>query len=60
MHTTNTYFAQANPADGFGPQIVFLLMGMLVFSSNTAGNQTLHQSLQRGCFGTEMAFLIID
>jgi hypothetical protein len=28
---TDTYFNQANAADGFGPQIVFPLMGMLVF-----------------------------
>jgi hypothetical protein len=27
MHATNTYFAQANPADGFGPQIVFPFNG---------------------------------
>jgi hypothetical protein len=26
-YATNTYFAQANPADGFGPQIVFPFNG---------------------------------
>lgn len=55
---TDTYFAQANASDGFGPQIIFPFNGNAGFSlSNTAGNAALTPEFTKEvAFGTEMAF----
>ncbi|MDI6047913.1 SusC/RagA family TonB-linked outer membrane protein [Flavobacterium yafengii] len=57
-YATNTYFAQANASDGFGPQIIFPYNGNAGFSlSNTAGNADLTPEFTKEiAFGTEMAF----
>jgi TonB-linked SusC/RagA family outer membrane protein len=57
-YATDSYFEQANAADGFGPQIVFPFNGNAGFSlSNQAGNKALTPEFTREfAFGTEMAF----
>lgn len=43
VYSTDTYYNLANPADGFGPQILFPFLGRLGRSlSNTAGNPKLN------------------
>ena len=58
IYRTDTYFAQAGAADGFGPQIVFPFNGNAGFSlSDTAGNAALTPEFTKEvAFGTEMAF----
>lgn len=42
IYSTDTYYATANPSDGFGPQILFPFLGRLGRSlGNTAGNKDL-------------------
>jgi len=42
LYATDTYFATANPADGFGPQLVFPFNSLGGFTySNAAGNPNL-------------------
>ena len=57
-YATDTYFAQANASDGFGPQIVFPFNGNAGFSlSNVAGNPAITPEFTKEvAFGTEMAF----
>jgi TonB-linked SusC/RagA family outer membrane protein len=39
LYATDTYFAKSNPANGFGPQIIFPFRGQQGYSlSNTSGN----------------------
>lgn len=56
--STDSYFAQAGAADGFGPQIVFPFNGNAGFSlSNVAGNQALTPEFTREfSVGTDMGF----
>ncbi|MEY3500554.1 MAG: hypothetical protein RL308_2223 [Bacteroidota bacterium] len=58
IYSTDTYFAQAGAADGFGPQIVFPFNANAGFSlSNTAGNAALTPEFTKEvAFGAEMAF----
>lgn len=42
VYATDTYYLQANPGDGFGPEIRFPFNGLSAFTlSNTAGNPNL-------------------
>ncbi|WP_264525252.1 SusC/RagA family TonB-linked outer membrane protein [Flavobacterium sp. N502536] len=57
-YATNTYFVQANPSDGFGPQITFPFNDNAGFTlGNEAGNPKLTPEFTKEiAFGTEMAF----
>lgn len=57
-YATDSYFARASAADGFGPQIVFPFNGNAGFSlSDVAGNQALTPEFTREfAVGTEMGF----
>ena len=57
-YLTDTYFTQANAADGFGPNILFPFNGNAGFSLDfEAGNAALTPEFTKEiAFGTEMAF----
>ena len=57
-YLTDTYYNQANPSDGFGPQITFPFNGNAGFTlSDLAGNPDLTPEFTREySFGTELGF----
>ena len=59
IYSTDTYWFQANPSDGFGPQIVYPFLGQLGRSlGNAAGNPDLGPEFTRSYeAGIEAGFL---
>lgn len=59
IYDTDTYFVQANPSDGFGPQIVYPFLGALGRTlGNAAGNPDLGPEFTRSYeVGIEGAFV---
>jgi TonB-linked SusC/RagA family outer membrane protein len=58
-YSTDTYFSTANPADGFGPNIVFPFNNIAGSTlNNTAGNPDLQpEFLEEGEFGFDATFV---
>jgi len=56
IYSTDTYYATANPGDGFGPQVLFPFLGRLGRTlGNTAGNSSLTPEFTRSFeVGTEI------